>query len=142
MLTFATLLAISYPSDTAGWLLAARYPTCVLDVSKTQEKRALTNTKASERRRAKHPDLQVGEAVILKDRHLGWKFPTPFEPDVWRVEKVGRTMSTAMREGRKCGGGMAESSRWVVPHIHARRMKVHEATAVGYNRDLEGASSP
>ncbi|KAJ1212739.1 hypothetical protein NDU88_000387 [Pleurodeles waltl] len=56
---------------------------------------------ASERRRAKHPNLQMGEAVILKDRHPSLKFRTPFEPDVWRVEKVKGTLMTAVRWGRR-----------------------------------------
>ncbi|KAJ1213356.1 hypothetical protein NDU88_000994 [Pleurodeles waltl] len=72
-----------------------------LDVSKTQERRALTTAKASERQRAKHLNLLMGETIILKDCHPGWKFRTPFEPDVWRVQKVEGTMLTAVRGGRR-----------------------------------------
>ncbi|KAJ1149331.1 hypothetical protein NDU88_002141 [Pleurodeles waltl] len=71
------------------------------DMSKTQEKWARTNAKASERRRAKHPDLRVEESVILKDRHPGWKYRTPYKPDILRVERIKGTKVTASREGRQ-----------------------------------------
>ncbi|KAJ1084740.1 hypothetical protein NDU88_004886 [Pleurodeles waltl] len=67
-----------------------------LDLAGAQRKRLQTNTEASESRRARHPDLSVGDPVILKDRHPGLKFRTPKEPD-WMVEKVKGTMITARR---------------------------------------------
>ncbi|KAJ1108869.1 hypothetical protein NDU88_006239 [Pleurodeles waltl] len=62
-----------------------------------QEKRTQTNVQASGRRRAKHSNLKVEYCVILKDCHPGWKFRTPFEPDVWIVEKIDGTMVTARK---------------------------------------------
>ena len=55
-----------------------------IDIDSTQEKRKKTNDRASLARKAIMPELKVGDPVIVKDRHPGWKFRMPFESEVWR----------------------------------------------------------
>ncbi|KAJ1207161.1 hypothetical protein NDU88_002553 [Pleurodeles waltl] len=52
----------------------------------------------SKRRRARMRYLQVGDVVLLKNRHSGGKFQTLFEPKVWTVTRVKGTLITAMRK--------------------------------------------
>ncbi|KAJ1177026.1 hypothetical protein NDU88_002292 [Pleurodeles waltl] len=78
-------------------------------------RRLQTNLKASESRRVRQPYLRVEEWVILKDRHPGWKFRTPFEPDVWVEEKFEGTMITARRNGQHVTRNMSWFRRVVVP---------------------------
>ena len=38
------------------------------------------------------PDVKVGGTVVVNDRHLGGKFRTPYEREVWEVVNVRGTM--------------------------------------------------
>ncbi|KAJ1085058.1 hypothetical protein NDU88_005191 [Pleurodeles waltl] len=76
-----------------GWLPAE------LCVEEAQVKRQITNEKAIWRRHSLSPDLCVGDRVLKKDRHPGWKFRTPYEPKMWYVAKVDGTMVIVQRAG-------------------------------------------
>ena len=71
-----------------------------IDKAGCQEKRRITNEKASHTRRAAVPSLVVGEQVVVKDRHPGWKFRTRFEQEPWTVTRVKGTMVTATRHNQ------------------------------------------
>ncbi|KAJ1112586.1 hypothetical protein NDU88_000848 [Pleurodeles waltl] len=43
--------------------------------------------------------LKAGDVVLVKSRHPGGKFKTPFEPEVWTVARVNGTLVTATRKG-------------------------------------------
>lgn len=67
------------------------------DNGAVQARREVTNQKASEARGAKETTIKVGDRVVIRDRHPGWKFQTPYEPEVWTVEAVKGTMVTVKR---------------------------------------------
>ncbi|KAJ1143267.1 hypothetical protein NDU88_009578 [Pleurodeles waltl] len=87
-------------------LLPTCFSSCVLlperDVSQWASREAKTDQCLGQREeKGKHSDLKVGESVILKDRHAGWKFRTPFEPDIWIVQKIAGTIVAARKVGRQ-----------------------------------------
>ncbi|KAJ1159765.1 hypothetical protein NDU88_000270 [Pleurodeles waltl] len=53
-----------------------------------QAKRKAVNDRASRTRRAAWRDVRIGDQVVVRDRHLGWKFRTPYEPGVWTCTMV------------------------------------------------------
>ncbi|KAJ1135305.1 hypothetical protein NDU88_001745 [Pleurodeles waltl] len=55
------------------------------------------NERASQKRGATGRRLHGGDKVILKDCKPGWKFCMPYEPGVWTVSQVRRTMITAIK---------------------------------------------
>ena len=69
-----------------------------IDPAHSQEKRRITNEKASRTRRATRSNLVVGDRVVVRDRHPGWKFRTRFEREPWMVTRVKGTMITATRQ--------------------------------------------
>ncbi|KAJ1143881.1 hypothetical protein NDU88_010183 [Pleurodeles waltl] len=46
----------------------------------------------SKKRRARMRYFKVGDVVLVKNRHPGGKFKTPFEPEVWTVTRVKGTL--------------------------------------------------
>ena len=67
----------------------------LLNFPQAECKRARTNEQASRSRRAVRSNLVVGDRVLVKDRHPGWKFRTRFEPEIWKVVGIKGTMVTA-----------------------------------------------
>lgn len=67
------------------------------DGEAVQTRRETTNRKASEVRGAKSSPLRVGDSVVIRDRHPGWQFRTPYESEVCIVSDVKGTMITARR---------------------------------------------
>ncbi|KAJ1130706.1 hypothetical protein NDU88_009056 [Pleurodeles waltl] len=57
------------------------------------------NERISRKRRARMRHLKAGDVVLVKNRHPGGKFKTPFEPELWTVARVKGTLVTAMRKG-------------------------------------------
>ncbi|KAJ1130570.1 hypothetical protein NDU88_008921 [Pleurodeles waltl] len=85
-----------------AWRAKVRYhPYCPrvethpLSPKQTQAKSKEVNDKVSRGRRARTRDIRIGDQVIVKDRKPGWKFRTPYEPGLWTVTRVSRTMVTA-----------------------------------------------
>ena len=68
-----------------------------VDNSRVHEKRKEINEKASRNRGAIASDIVVGDRVVVKDRHPGWKFRTPFEREIWTVVAAKVTMITVKR---------------------------------------------
>ncbi|KAJ1198807.1 hypothetical protein NDU88_002646 [Pleurodeles waltl] len=60
--------------------------------------RHIHNERISRKRGARMRNLKVGDVVLVKNRHPGGKFKTPFEPEVWTVARVKGTLVTATRK--------------------------------------------
>ena len=78
-------------------LAGPRWKPAVLDSEITEKRRKENNDHASRSRRAVNSNLVLGDHVIMKDRHPGWKFRTPFEREVWTVVAIKGTMVTVQR---------------------------------------------
>ncbi|KAJ1104214.1 hypothetical protein NDU88_001626 [Pleurodeles waltl] len=64
-------------------------------VADSQQKRGIHNDHLLNKRRARTPDIQVGDLVLFQNRQPGGKFRLPFEPSPWMVSRVQGTMFTA-----------------------------------------------
>ena len=68
-----------------------------IDIWSTEERRRSTNDRATMDMRAVPPVFEVGDNVVVRDRHRGWTFCTPYEKKRWRVIRVNGTMITVQR---------------------------------------------
>ncbi|KAJ1091549.1 hypothetical protein NDU88_004668 [Pleurodeles waltl] len=59
--------------------------------------RRVYNERMSRKRRARTRNLIIGDVVLMKNRHPGGKFKTPFESGLWTVTRVKGTLVTATR---------------------------------------------
>ena len=64
------------------------------------------------------PDVQVGDSVVMKDRHPGGKFCTPYEREVWDVVNIQGTMVTVQRGQSTVSRNILWFKR-VPPKLHA-----------------------
>ncbi|KAJ1172348.1 hypothetical protein NDU88_004195 [Pleurodeles waltl] len=76
----------------------------------------------------RHSDIQIGDFVILKDKHPGWKLWTPYEPEVRKVGWVNGTLITVRLNERSVTYNISWFKR-VVPN--------EESAAEGLSHDEE-----
>lgn len=69
------------------------------DPSAAQAKRAATNQRATQKRRARTRELHPGCQVLVRNRRGDGKFRTAYEPEVWTVRSTNGTAVTAERDG-------------------------------------------
>ncbi|KAJ1138614.1 hypothetical protein NDU88_004995 [Pleurodeles waltl] len=71
-------------------------PGCIDDVQ-VQQRQTVVNQKASCRRRARTPNLQIGDTVLLKDNFSGSKFRLLFDKNPWTLVRRHGYMVVAQR---------------------------------------------
>ncbi|KAJ1206282.1 hypothetical protein NDU88_001691 [Pleurodeles waltl] len=64
--------------------------------------------------------VQVGDTVLIKDRHPGRKFRLQFEADPWTVIAVNGTMVTAKRGAENVTGNISQFKRFSVAYTLVR----------------------
>ena len=69
-----------------------------MDITRVESKRKGINDKASRTRGAVSSNIVIRDRVIMKDRHPGWIFRTPFKREIWTVVDVKGTMITVKRD--------------------------------------------
>ena len=94
-----------------------------IDNTRARDKRKVTNEKASRARGAVSSDIVVGDKVIMKDRHLEWKFRTPFEREVWTVAEIKGTMIMVKRNPHTVTQNMSWFKR-----VHSNPLRTEDAS--------------
>ena len=69
----------------------------VVDIQSAQERRRAKNDRATRDKRAVPTALKVGDDVVIRDKHPGWKLCPPFEREWRKVISIKGTMITAQR---------------------------------------------
>ncbi|KAJ1137468.1 hypothetical protein NDU88_003866 [Pleurodeles waltl] len=87
-----TIPQVETPTETPG---QAR--TRQKQVETRLQQRRIYNERMSRKRRARTRNLTIGDVVLVKTRHPGGKFKTPFESSLWTVTRVKGTLVTATR---------------------------------------------
>ncbi|KAJ1155877.1 hypothetical protein NDU88_008602 [Pleurodeles waltl] len=98
--------------------------------------------------------MHVGDVVVVKDRHPGWKFRTPYEPSRWSVVDVQGTMMTAQRGDQRVTRNVSWFKRLEghdedtpadaeeVDDVADHRMEPHEALRNDQNSSLSPEPVP
>ncbi|KAJ1122537.1 hypothetical protein NDU88_001023 [Pleurodeles waltl] len=107
--------------------------------NQSTSRRTRNNDYASQKRRARWSSVQVGDAVLVKDRHPGSKFQLPFEADKWTVTAVKETMITATKDGEKVTRNVSHFKRLLA--VPVARHEEDGSTDICPVNDSEGASS-
>ncbi|KAJ1097368.1 hypothetical protein NDU88_002488 [Pleurodeles waltl] len=82
-------------------------------VADNLRQRHVRNSRISQKRRAKSQDIQVGDLVLIKNRHAVGKFWLPFEPVPWTVSLDRETLITAQQGSASLMRNMTFSKQYL-----------------------------
>ncbi|KAJ1097362.1 hypothetical protein NDU88_002482 [Pleurodeles waltl] len=82
-------------------------------VADNLRQRHVRNSRISQKRQAKNQDIQVGNLLLINNRHAVGKFWLPFEPVPWTVSLDRGTLITAQQGSESLMQNMAFSKQYL-----------------------------